>query len=146
VTAWIALGAGGTAVIATAHWMAQRGPRPAWILTTCTIAVAAASVAVVPTSTLLVLAACTAFGWGYTAASGALIAWTAEIDPPRAPAGTALLFITLILGQALGAGAVGALIPALGYPVTFLAAAVASAAAAVPALKSLKNSKIGASV
>jgi predicted MFS family arabinose efflux permease len=134
VAAWIALGAGGTAVIATAGWLERRGPRVGWALSVGALAVASAALAAAPSSAPLALAACAVFGWGYTAATGALITWTAEIDPPRAPAGTALLFITLILGQALGAGAFGVLIPAAGYLVAFLGAAVAAAAAAGLAL------------
>ena len=135
VTAWIALGAGGTAVILTARWTERLGPRAAWVVTVGAVAASSALLVAAPRSAPLVLAACAAFGWGYTAATGALIAWTAEIDPPRAPAGTALLFITLILGQALGAGVVGALIPAAGYPVAFLGAAAVAAVAAVPAVR-----------
>ena len=140
VTAWIALGAGGTAVIVTARWMERRGPRAAWLLTVGTVALATALLAAAPGSAPLALAACAAFGWGYTAATGALIAWTAQIDPPRAPAGTALLFITLILGQALGASVVGTLISTVGYPLAFLGAALASAAATTPALTTRKRS------
>lgn len=136
VAAWLALGAGGTAVIATARWGERRDPRVLWMVTVCAIVAASVLLAAVPSSAPLALLGCAAFGWGYTAASGALIAWTAAIDPPRAPAGTALLFITLILGQAAGAGALGALIPIAGYPIAFLAAAAAAAAAAFVALRS----------
>lgn len=135
VTAWVALGAGGTAAILTARWTGRLGPRAAWVVTVGAVTTSSASLVAAPSSAPLVLAACAVFGWGYTAATGALIAWTAEIDPPRAPAGTALLFITLILGQALGAGAVGTLIPAAGYPVAFLGAAAVAAVAAAPAVR-----------
>lgn len=137
VTAWIALGAGGTAVIFAGRWLERRGPRAAWILTACTVAVTSASLGVAArTWAPLALAACAAFGWGYTAATGALIAWTTEIDPERAPAGTALLFITLILGQALGAGATGILLSSAGYTAAFLGAAAVSAFAAALAVAS----------
>ncbi|GAA1430276.1 hypothetical protein GCM10009616_14400 [Microlunatus lacustris] len=136
VTAWIALGAGGAAVVPTARWLERRRAPEAWVLTTGTVAVTSAALAAAPGNAPLALAACAAFGWGYTAASGALIAWTASIDRARAPAGTALLFITLVLGQALGAGVVGALIPVAGYAPAFLVAALVSAAAAVPGLRS----------
>lgn len=139
VTAWIALGGGGVAVVLTALQMERRRPHEAWVLTTCTLAATSAALAAAPGSALLALAACAAFGWGYTAATGALIAWTAEIDPERAPAGTALLFITLILGQAVGAGVLGSLVPTAGYAPAFLAAALCCAAAAVPALRSRKR-------
>ncbi|WP_164745326.1 MFS transporter [Georgenia faecalis] len=134
VTAWIALGAGGTAVAPTARWVSGLGAQRAWVVTTGTLAAASAALALAPDSTPLALAACAAFGWGYTAGSGALIAWTVQIDAPRAPAGTALAFVTLILGQAAGASTVGALVPEAGYPAAFLGAAVAAAAATVPAL------------
>ncbi len=135
VGAWIALGAGSTAAVVTARWLARREPRIAWLVTACSVAVASATLGAMPSSTLLALTACAAFGWGYTAATGALITWTAHIDPSRAPAGTALLFITLILGQAVGASAVGALVTYVGFPIAFLVAALASAAAAAPALR-----------
>jgi predicted MFS family arabinose efflux permease len=143
VAAWIALGAGGTAVIATARWLEERGPRTAWILTVGALAVATAVLAAVPTSTPLAWTACAAFGWGYTAATGALIGWTAQLDPVRAPSGTAMLFITLILGQALGATAVGMLIPAVGYPLAFLGAALTAAAAAAVARASRESKASG---
>ncbi|MFC8923251.1 MFS transporter [Cellulosimicrobium sp. NPDC057127] len=140
VAAWLALGTGGAAAAATAGWAERRGPRTSWLLTTSTVAGASAALAVAPGSTPLALVACAAFGWGYTAGTGALIAWTARIDPPRAPSGTALLFVTLVLGQALGAAAVGALVPTAGYPVAFL---VAAATAAVGALMALGRTAAG---
>jgi predicted MFS family arabinose efflux permease len=139
VSAWIALGAGGTAVIATARWLEERGPRTAWILTVGALAVATAVLAAVPRSAPLAWAACAAFGWGYTAATGALIGWTAQLGPVRAPAGTAMLFITLILGQALGAAAIGMLIPRAGYPLAFFGAALAATAAAAVARTSRRR-------
>lgn len=120
VLAWIALGAGGAAVIGTAGWMGRLRPATAWMLTATATAVATASLALAPA---LVPVACVVFGWGYTAGTGALIAWTARIDEARAPAGTAMLFVTLILGQAVGAAVVGALIPLVGYTLAFSAAA-----------------------
>ena len=142
VAAWVALGVGGTAVIATAKGLERLGPRAAWGLTAGVIAVSSAALAVGAGSAPLALAACAAFGWGYTAGSGALIAWTTHLDGPRAPAGTALLFVTLILGQALGAAAFGALIPAVGETAAFLVAAVASALAATPALLGVSRGSI----
>ncbi len=134
VTAWIALGAGGSVVIATASRVERLGPPTAWMLTTGTVALASAALAAGPGNAWLALSTCAAFGWGYTAGTGALIAWTAQIDPPRAPAGTALLFITLILGQALGAATVGATAAMAGYTTAFLIAAAVAAIAAGPAL------------
>lgn len=136
VAAWIAIGLGGTAVIVTASWVERLGPGTTWIVTVCTMAVATAALIIAPANAPLALAACAAFGWGYIAGSGVLIAWTARLDAPRAPAGTALLFVTLILGQAVGAAVIGGLIPGAGYTVAFLTAAAATlVAAAAPAVR-----------
>jgi predicted MFS family arabinose efflux permease len=133
VSAWIALGVGGTAVIGTARLMSTRAPRAAWTITTLTVAAATATLALAPDANMLVLVACGAFGWGYTAATGALIAWTAHIDVARAPAGTSVLFVILVFGQGLGAAAVGALASSSGFGVAFLvAAAITLAATAAP--------------
>lgn len=135
VLAWIALGGGGTVAIATAHWTSSLQPRIAWALCTGVIAGASTALIAAPGSAPVALAACVAFGWGYTAGTGALIAWTTEIDSSRAPTGTALLFILLILGQAIGAAGAGTLITGAGYLTAFLAAAAASAAAALLGLR-----------
>ena len=134
VTAWIALGVGGTAVIATARLVERLGPGIAWIAAVSGIALGTAALAIAPRVAWLALAACVTFGWGYMAATGALIVWTAQIDSLRAPAGTALLFITLILGQAVGATAFGLLIPATTHATAFIAAAMISLFAVAPAL------------
>jgi hypothetical protein len=62
VTAWVALAAGGTAVMATARWMEERGPQIAWTLAVGTLAAASAALAAVPGKAPLAWAACTAFG------------------------------------------------------------------------------------
>ncbi len=131
VLAWIAIGVGGTAVVATAGPIGSLTPRTAWCITTLVTGAATATIGV--SSGVLALAACVAFGWGYTAGSGALIAWTAAIDPRHAPAGTSMLFVVLVGGQALGAAALGVAIPATGSAGAFVAAgAVALLAALVP--------------
>jgi predicted MFS family arabinose efflux permease len=136
VTAWIALGLGGTAVVITTRWTSALRPRTTWVLTVGASALASAALGALPSTDAVTLAACVVFGWGYTAGSGALISWTSEIDARRAPAGTSLLFVTLILGQALGATVFGLLIATAGFAAAFLAAAVVTAvAAALPALR-----------
>lgn len=132
VVAWVALGAGGLAVIGTSGWLTALGPGRAWGVSALAVAAASAALAAVPGSTLGALAACAVFGWGYTAATGALIAWTGRLDPDRAPAGTSLLFVLLVLGQAAGAALAGVLVGGAGYAAALLVAgAVALAAAAV---------------
>jgi len=127
--AWIALGAGGAAVALTAGAMAGWGPRRAWAIT---VAVAAgATLLLVPAAGSIVsaLAVCAAFGWAYTAATGALIAWTERIAPDRAAAGTAMLFVMLVLGQGIGAAALGVVAGAFGMVLAVAAAGMLTAVA-----------------
>lgn len=131
VAAWIAVGAGGAAVIGTARPLTAAGPRTAWGVTVLAVAAATAAFALVPGATGPALAAAAVFGWGYTAATGALIAWTVRLDPGRAPSGTSMLFVVLVLGQGAGSAAAGALVGGWGLRPTFLAAAVVVAGAAL---------------
>ncbi|MBF4607665.1 MFS transporter [Curtobacterium sp. VKM Ac-1393] len=134
VSAWIALGVGGAAVAGTARWTSGLRARTLWAVTAGAVTVAVVLLGLAPQSTPVALAACTVFGWGYTAATGALIAWTTEVAPERSSSGTSMLFVALVLGQAVGAAAAGALVAATGYAVTFLVGAVVTAASAVPAV------------
>ena len=52
----------------------------------------------------------------------------ASIDPEHAPSGTSMLFVTLVLGQAVGAAVAGAVVAQAGAAVTMLGAAVVVAA------------------
>jgi predicted MFS family arabinose efflux permease len=135
VAAWIALGAGGTAAILTARRLSALGPRAAWAVTTAAATVASLTLALAPGVTAVALAACAVFGWGYTAGTGALIAWTTRIDPARAPSGTSLLFVVLVLGQAVGAAVLGAVASGGGLVVAFLVAAVVTFAATLAPLR-----------
>ncbi|KAA9135732.1 MFS transporter [Microbacterium caowuchunii] len=143
VLSWGAIGVGGAAVIVTARWVERMSPALAWILTTSAIAAATAILPLVPGLTGAAIAACVVFGWAYMTGSGALIRWTAALDPDRAPAGTALLFVTLILGQAVGATVLGAFIGGAGYPLSFLAAASVALLAVLPALRGLHPVPLG---
>lgn len=122
ILAWVALGAGGMAVIATSRLLDRLGPAAAWGLTTSVAAVATGGLGLGATHDVLSLAACAAFGWGFVAATGALIAWTSRLDPGRAPAGTSLLFVVLVLGQAVGAPVIGSLASGTSFAVAFLVA------------------------
>lgn len=127
VVAWIAVGVGGTLVAASSRRMERIGPQASWALAAGVVALATATLALLPAVTPVALAACAAFGWGFVAASGALIVWTIEIDEARGASGTALLFVVLVLGQAVGSSVIGVLVPAAGYAAAFLAAAGVSA-------------------
>ncbi|MFB2584534.1 MFS transporter [Herbiconiux liukaitaii] len=131
VVAWIAIGAGGSAAILTARWAGSRSARTVWTITSVGAATGTVGLALGAASTPLALLACALFGWGYTAGSGALIAWTSTIDARRAATGTAMLFVVLIVGQAVGGVLVGALIESSGPLPAFLVAAVVTAAAGI---------------
>jgi predicted MFS family arabinose efflux permease len=133
VSAWIALGLGGASVAVTARWTSGLRARTLWVVTTGSVAVAVFVLGIAPQWTVVALLACAVFGWGYTAATGALIAWTTEIDADRAAAGTSMLFVALVLGQAAGAAAAGGLIGTTGPLVTFVAGSVVTVASTVPA-------------
>ncbi|AIV40807.1 MFS transporter [Curtobacterium sp. MR_MD2014] len=134
VVAWIALGAGGASVAVTARWTSGLPAARLWLLTTTLAAVAVLTLGLLPHVVGAALVACALFGWGYTAATGALIAWTTEIDQDHAAAGTALLFVVLVAGQALGAAAAGVLVGPAGTATTFTAAAAVVAVAATTPL------------
>ncbi|WP_065963396.1 MFS transporter [Curtobacterium sp. UCD-KPL2560] len=133
VGAWVALGAGGALVAVTSRWTSALSARRQWALTAAVAGAAVLVLGVAPAVVPVSLAACTVFGWGYTAATGGLIAWTTEVDRTRAPVGTSALFVLLVAGQALGAAVAGTVLGLLGTAATFVvAAAVVLAAALVP--------------
>ena len=131
VGAWVALGLGGALVAVTARWTSTLPARRQWGLTAGVAGVAVLVLGVAPAVVPVSLAACAVFGWGYTAATGALIAWTTEVDRTRAPVGTSALFVLLVAGQALGAAAAGSVLGTLGTPGTFVAAAAVVLATAL---------------
>lgn len=134
--AWVALGAGGTATVLTARRVGALAPPSAWLLTTSVVAGATACLAVTAPLAVAVLA-CAGFGWGFVAASSALIAWAGATAPGRGAAGTSVLFVALVLGQAGGAAAAGALAGQVGLsPAFLLAAGVAVLAASCGATRS----------
>lgn len=132
--AWIALGVGGAVVIFTAGSLQKLNPRRAWLLTCLPVAGATALLGFFAGVWPIAFAACIGFGWGYTAGTGVLISWTTRLDTARASAGTALLFVVLVLGQAIGSAAVGAVIEQLGTPLTFTISAALVLVSALGAL------------
>jgi len=142
VVAWIALGVGGAAVVLTTRWTSRFPAATTWTATTGAVAVAVVALGVWPQSTPTALVACAVFGWGYTAATGALITWTSEIDAARASAGTSVLFVALVLGQAGGAALAGVLVGSAGTLAAFAAGAVVTAGSA--ALGPVVRAAVGA--
>ncbi|TYQ14435.1 UNVERIFIED_ORG: putative MFS family arabinose efflux permease [Gordonia westfalica J30] len=136
IVAWIMIGVGGAAVAGSAIPLAKWTATCAWILSCSTMTVGILLVATAPGQMVVALVGCLFFGWGFTSSTSALIAWTSAIDATRSAAGTALLFIALMFGQAVGATALGAIIAAASYAVAFVvAAAIAALSIAVSTLE-----------
>lgn len=133
VAAWIAVGVGGTATVLTARALSRRSARAAWAATTAVTAVAIAALGVAADLLAVAVLACGLFGWGFVAASSALIARATERAPGSAASGTSVLFVALVLGQAVGSSAAGALAGGIGLGTTFLLAAVVCGLAAATA-------------
>ncbi len=143
VTAWVALGLGAAAVILTARPVAALPPARAWMLScalmTCAITILAAG----PERMGVALAALLIFGWGFTAATSSLISWTTAIAPASAAAGTAMLFVALVFGQAIGAGVLGLVVTSAGFDAALIAAALLTAAATATATLSRTQNHLG---
>ncbi len=131
IVAWVAIGLGGAAVTVTARWTSGLTAGRQWAITAVAAAAAVLAIGSVPGVAPVVLVACAVFGWGYTAATGALIAWTTEVDAAHAAAGTSMLFVLLVAGQAVGAAVAGSFVGPLGTGATCTAAAVVVLLAAV---------------
>lgn len=132
--AWIGIGVGGTAVVATAATMDRRLPHVAWAITTGAVAASCLVLSAAPHVLPLALAAFVGFGWGFVAATSALIAWAARIDAERAAAGTSMLFVALVAGQSAGAALAGQAVGPVGLRVVLAASAAVAGAAAALAL------------
>ena len=77
--AWIGIGVGGTATVLTARRLATRSPRVGWAVTVATVAGALVLLGTAGRTPVLAVLACALFGWGFVAATSALIAWAAEL-------------------------------------------------------------------
>ncbi|MEO9323060.1 MFS transporter [Nocardioides sp. C4-1] len=129
--AWVALGLGGTATVLTARRLGRLRAAEAWRVTSVAVAVSIAALALLGGSTVAGVTACAAFGWAYVAASSALITWAGERVADDPAAGTAVLFVALVAGQAAGAALGGAVADAVGLRTVLLgSAAIALTAAA----------------
>ena len=128
--AWIALGAGGTASALTSPLLSGLHPARAWLLTAASVAAATVALGLGAGDPVMAVAACGVFGWGFVAATSALIAWAGHLAPDHAAPGTSLLFVTLVLGQAAGSAAAGSIAERYGLSPAFLVAAATALLAA----------------
>ncbi|MFW6773794.1 MFS transporter [Nocardioides sp. CPCC 205120] len=132
---WIAIGVGGALTVVTAGVLGALRPQVAWGATVLAVAAVLAVLAVAARQLPVAVGACAVFGWAFVAATSALIAWAAEVRPERAAAGTALLFVTLVLGQAVGSAVVGEIAARADLAVGFGVAAGTAALAAAAGLR-----------
>ncbi|WP_159803503.1 MFS transporter [Arthrobacter zhaoguopingii] len=121
--AWIALGIGGAAAALTSSWLARHTLQTTWLVTVLAVALATGMFAIAPHSIAASFGAAALFGLAYTATTSVLITWAAQTAESNA-AGTSVLFISLVLGQALGATLIGALIETLEPGPAFIVAAI----------------------
>ncbi|WP_104181920.1 MFS transporter [Arthrobacter sp. B0490] len=128
--AWIALGVGGAGAAAVSRRLANHSVPVSWSLSTVVTAAATALIGTAPGSLALAYTAAALFGLAYTAATSVLILWASAVAEDSA-AGTSLLFIALVLGQAAGASLTGILLENASTAVGFTVAALACAAGAL---------------
>ncbi len=132
---WCLLGAAAVLGALSGDAVRALGLRRAWALTAGLSGVGTAVLALAPGQVVTAALAGAVFGGAYTALSGVLIAWAAEVSPAAAGQTTATLFVALTGGQALGAVATGVLTGRVGAQVAFWAGAalLLMAAAVLPA-------------
>ncbi|MBM7808849.1 putative MFS family arabinose efflux permease [Geodermatophilus bullaregiensis] len=120
---WSVLGGAGILGAASGDLVHRLGPRRAWAATAVVMAAATAVLVVLPGLVLPAAVALAAFGGSYVAMSGVLIVCATRVTPHRAAGSTAILFVALTAGQALGAAALGALADVTSLATGFLGAA-----------------------
>ncbi|MBB3085662.1 MFS transporter [Geodermatophilus sabuli] len=130
---WCLLGAAGLLGGLSGVLVRRVGLRVAWRTTVLAAAAGTVLLGALPGAVVPAAIALACFGSAFVALSGVLLAWGAQRVPAAAAGATAVLFIGLTVGQAVGAVALGVLSEAAGTLTAFLAAGtllVVSAAAA----------------
>jgi len=120
---WGVLGAAAVLGAASGDVVRRLGVPTAW---TSTVTVTAATSLALPhaeDSVAVAALALAGFGGAYVALSGVLIAWGTRLAPHAPAQATAVLFVALAAGQALGALTLGLLAATLGLAASFTAAA-----------------------
>lgn len=120
---WCVLGAGAILGAGSGEAVRRWGLRPAWVVSAVATAAGTALLAVEASHAVTAGLAGALFGGAYTALSGVLIAWAGALRPDAAGRGTAVLFLALTAGQALGAVGTGMLVTLVSAPGAFLVAA-----------------------
>lgn len=122
--AWIFLGAFGVLGAATGDLACRFGITASWTAAMLVLATATTLLAAYPGALAVAWLASAAFGAAYIALTGLLLIWGTDVYAKTAAAGVGLAFLTIALGQALGAPTLGALSEASGPLSAFITAAV----------------------
>ncbi|TGO04462.1 MFS transporter [Serinibacter arcticus] len=128
---WVLLGAAAVLGAASGDVVRVLGLPWAWTLTAALSGAATAALVLVPDRTVVAALSAAVFGGAYTALSGVLISWAAQLRPDGAGAATAVLFTALTAGQAAGAAVAGAALERADVVVVFGGSAVALLLAAL---------------
>lgn len=120
---WGVLGAAAVLGAASGDAVRRLGVPTAWTSTVTITAAASLALPHAEDSVAVTALALAGFGGAYVALSGVLIAWGARLAPHAPAQATAVLFVALAAGQALGALTLGLLAATLGLAASFTAAA-----------------------
>lgn len=120
---WGVLGAAAVLGAASGDAVRRLGVPTAWTSTVTITAAASLALPHAEDSVALAALALAGFGGAYVALSGVLIAWGARLAPHAPAQATAVLFVALAAGQALGPLTLGMLATTLGLAASFTAAA-----------------------
>lgn len=120
---WGVMGAAAVLGAASGDAVRRLGVRTAWTSTVTLTAAASLALPHARDSVALAALALACFGGAYVALSGVLIAWGARLAPYAPAQATAVLFVALAAGQAVGALSLGLLAAPLGLAASFTAAA-----------------------
>jgi len=135
ILAWMVLGAFGVLGAAAGKIVQVWSLRTAWNLTSLAMAVATIVLGLAPAIPFTAYSSVALFGASYTALCGVLIIWAVRIVPDRAAEGTAVLFIALAIGQALGSATLGVLFDHVSPVLAFTVAGILGILAVLPAMK-----------
>lgn len=127
---WIVLGSAGLLGAFTGHLVQRLGLTKAWTWSMLGIATATGLWALGASSPVAVFGAATLFGAVYIGLTGLLLLWGTRIYSGSPARGVGAAFLTLAVGQTIGAPAVGLLIDTVGARPAFLVAASVAVLAA----------------
>lgn len=129
--AWIALGAAGIAGSGTGILTARFGVGPVHRLALLTMALGLMGLAVATVPPVLAFGSMGLFGAAYIVSTGAFLIWGITLLPDRPDLGLGLPFLTIAVGQTVGAPLFGAVLDAAGSGTALLSFAAVMGGAAL---------------